>query len=188
MASWDKNGDLSGFREKLINGMLARGYDETFAEQIFRQIQGFGEYGFPESHSASFALLAYYSAWLKCHYPAAFYCGLLNSLPMGFYSASQIVQDAKRHNVNILPLDVLHSEWDHNLVVDNHYPIMETQPALRLGFRLVKGFNKNAAERIVRARKIKLFSSGHELIQAAKLNQQELSSIVSADADRKSVV
>lgn len=182
MASWGKNGDLSGFREKLINGMLARGYDETFAEQIFRQIQGFGEYGFPESHSASFALLAYYSAWLKCHYPAAFYCGLLNSLPMGFYSASQIVQDAKRHNVNILPLDVLHSEWDHNLVTDNRYPIMETQPALRLGFRLVKGFNKSAAERIAGARKIKQFSSGHELIQAAKLNQQELSSIVSADA------
>ncbi len=182
MASWGKNGDLSGFREKLINGMLERGYDEDFAEQIFRQIQGFGEYGFPESHSASFALLAYYSAWLKCHYPAAFYCGLLNSLPMGFYSASQIVQDAKRHGVKILAIDVLHSQWDHNLVIDNNYPIMEAQPALRLGFRLVKGFNKNAAERIVATRKIKIFSSGHELIQRAQLNQQELSSIVSADA------
>jgi len=101
---------------------------------------------------------------------------------MGFYSASQIVQDAKRHGINILPVDALHSEWDHSLVIDNNYPIMETQPALRLGFRLAKGFNKNAAERIVSAREIKTFSSGHELIQAAKLNQQELSSIVSADA------
>ena len=119
MASWGKNSErnneLLGFKQKLIDGMLARGYDLDFAERLFRQIQGFGVYGFPESHSASFALLAYVSAWLKCHYPAAFYCALLNSQPMGFYSASQLVQDAQRHNIKVQPIDVLSSQWDHSL-------------------------------------------------------------------------
>ena len=98
-----------------MQGLRSRGYAQGFADQICKQIQGFGEYGFPESHSASFALLAYVSAWLKCHHPAAFTCGLLNSLPMGFYGPSQLVQDAQRHGVTVWPVDVLHSEWDCSL-------------------------------------------------------------------------
>lgn len=182
MATWGKNGDLSGFKDKLINGMLKRGYDMAFAERIFRQIQGFGQYGFPESHSASFALLAYASGWLKCHYPAAFYCGLLNSLPMGFYSASQLVQDARRHDVRILPVDVITSTWDHGLYHDNDNPVLESRPAIRLGFRLVKGFNQAAAERVVAARAQQPFRNGHDMTHRARLNQQELSSLVSSDA------
>jgi error-prone DNA polymerase len=106
MAAWKRRGGLGHFEEKLITGMLERGHDRDFAERVFRQIQGFGEYGFPESHAASFALLVYVSAWLKCHEPAAFYCGLLNSQPMGFYSASQLIQDAARHGIRLAPVDV----------------------------------------------------------------------------------
>ena len=102
MASWGQNGHLTRFEDKLINGMLARGYKQEFAERLFKQICGFGQYGFPESHSASFANLAYVSSWFKTYHPAAFYVGLLNSLPMGFYSASQLVQDAQRHGVEFL--------------------------------------------------------------------------------------
>lgn len=184
MASWGRNGHMQPFKEKLINGMLARGYDREFAERLFRQIQGFGEYGFPESHSASFALLAYKSAWLKCHYPAAFYCGLLNSLPMGFYSASQLIQDARRHEVRVLPVDVLHSDWDHGLEHDNHNPQLEPRPAIRLGLRIVKGFNIRAAQRLVKARQERPFASGQDLRLRAALNQKELSALVAADALR----
>ena len=113
MAAWKRKGGLDHFGEKLIQGMLSNGYDLSFAERVFEQIKGFGEYGFPESHAASFALLVYLSAWLKRHEPAAFYCGLLNSLPMGFYSASQLIQDAKRHGINVLPVNVLTSHWNH---------------------------------------------------------------------------
>ena len=105
MAAWKKRGGLDHFEAKLVNGMLKRGHDEEFAHRIFNQIKGFGDYGFPESHAASFAPLVYISAWLKCHQPAAF-CGLLNSLPMGLYSPSQLVQDAQRHNIDVRPLDV----------------------------------------------------------------------------------
>ena len=115
MAAWKKRGGLEHFEDKLVQGMLARGHDRQFAERVFNQIKGFGDYGFPESHAASFALLVYVSAWLKCHHPAAFYCGLLNSLPMGFYSPSQLVQDGKRHGIEVRPIDVCHSQWDHTL-------------------------------------------------------------------------
>ncbi|MGQ9425530.1 error-prone DNA polymerase [Gilvimarinus sp. F26214L] len=182
MASWGRNGHLAPFKEKLIDGMLAKGYDRSFAERIFRQIQGFGEYGFPESHSASFALLAYQSAWLKCHYPAAFYCGLLNSLPMGFYSASQLIQDARRHNIEVLPVDVMHSTWDHQLVHENNNPVLESWPSIRLGFRIVKGFSESGAERVQVARSEQAFTNGHDLANRAGLNQKELSSLVAADA------
>jgi error-prone DNA polymerase len=117
MAAWKRRGGLGPFQRKLVDGMMSRGHDRDFAERVFRQIEGFGEYGFPESHAASFALLVYVSAWLKCHEPAAFYCGLLNSLPMGFYSPSQIIQDAERHGIQVLPVDVQHSTWDHRLTV-----------------------------------------------------------------------
>lgn len=184
MASWGRSGHMQSFKEKLVDGMLARGYDREFAERLFRQIQGFGEYGFPESHSASFALLAYQSAWLKCHYPAAFYCGLLNSLPMGFYSASQLIQDAQRHNITVLPVDVMHSDWDHGLEYDSYNPQLEPRPAVRLGFRIVKGFNAKAAQRLVNARQEKLFESGHDLQLRSSLNQKELSALVASDALR----
>ena len=112
MAAWKRRGGLEPFRQKLIDGMLARGYTTEFAERIYSQIQGFGDYGFPESHAASFALLTYFSAWLKCHHPAAFACGLLNSQPMGFYAPAQIINDVKRHGIGVLPVDVRFSGWD----------------------------------------------------------------------------
>jgi error-prone DNA polymerase len=115
MAAWRRKGGLWQFEQRLIDGMRARGYKEAFARQIFQQIQGFGEYGFPESHSASFALLVYVSSWLKCHHPAAFTAALLNSQPMGFYAPSQLVQDARRHGVEVLPVDVTASKWDCTL-------------------------------------------------------------------------
>jgi error-prone DNA polymerase len=115
MAAWKRKGGLEPFKDDLVNGMRKKGYDEKFALQIFEQIKGFGEYGFPESHSASFALLVYVSAWLKCYEPAAFTCALLNSQPMGFYAPSQLVQDAQRHGVEVRPVDVLQSEWDCTL-------------------------------------------------------------------------
>jgi error-prone DNA polymerase len=115
MAAWKRKGGLERFRDKLLAGMLARGYSAEYAEQLFRQIQGFGEYGFPESHAASFALLAYVSSWLKCHHPAAFACGLLNAQPLGFYAPSQLVQDARRHGVEVRAPDVMVSEWDCGL-------------------------------------------------------------------------
>ena len=143
--------------------MVSRGYKLEFAEQIFRQIEGFGEYGFPESHAASFALLVYVSAWLKCHEPAAFLCAMLNSLPMGFYSASQLIQDAKRHGVQIRPVDVTVSEWECTLEEQNDEPsqsiastapALSMSPAVRLGLNRVKGMGLEAAKRIMEARKI----------------------------------
>ena len=115
MAAWKRRGGLEPFREKLVSGMLARGYDSDFAERIYSQICGFGDYGFPESHAASFALLTYFSAWMKCHHPAAFTCGLLNSQPMGFYAPAQLINDARRHGVKVLPADVRYSVWDCGL-------------------------------------------------------------------------
>ena len=116
ITNWGRNSKLLTFEKKLTQGMIERGYDEDFARRLFEQIKGFGGYGFPESHSASFALLAYVSAWLKRHHPAAFFVGLLNSQPMGFYSPSQLIQDARRHGVAVLPIDVNHSDWDHQLL------------------------------------------------------------------------
>src|SRR6476659_5374204 len=139
MASWKRRGGIEPFREKLVSGMLARGYAQEFAEQIYQQIQGFGEYGFPESHAASFALLVYVSSWLKCHEPAAFACALLNSQPMGFYSASSITQDAKRHGVALLPADVQQSDADCKL---------EDRNTLRLGLGMIKGLRADAAQRL----------------------------------------
>ncbi len=165
MAAWRRRGGLEPFEKRLKDGMRERGYPEQFAEQIFRQILGFGEYGFPESHSASFALLVYVSCWLKCYEPAAFTCALLNSQPMGFYAPSQLVQDAQRHGVQVLPPDVLVSEWDCMLepacnagsqargARHEARDTPEEQPALRLGLRLVKGLSKESAMRLVEARK-----------------------------------
>jgi error-prone DNA polymerase len=149
MAAWKRRGGLEHFEQKLIDGMQARGHDREFAERVFKQIQGFGEYGFPESHAASFALLVYISAWLKRHEPAAFYCGLLNSLPMGFYSPSQLVQDAERHGLTVLPLDVQESHWEHRLdpVIAADSERLTSRPSLRLGLRMVKGLSEESGRR-----------------------------------------
>jgi len=179
MASWGKNGDLLQFRDKLIRGMHNNGHSPEFAERIFSQMQGFGAYGFPESHAASFALLVYVSAWLKCHYPAEFYCGLLNSQPMGFYSSSQIVQDARRHAVEVRPIDIDASEWDHALEHSAN-----GARALRLGFRLVKGLGETAAQNILRARQQRPFSDIGDLQQRAALSRVQLRSLIAADALR----
>jgi len=176
MAAWKRRGGLGPFEQKLIQGMKKRGYTETFARQIFQQILGFGEYGFPESHSASFALLVYVSCWLKCHTPAAFTCALLNSQPMGFYSASQLTQDARRHGVEVRPVDVNKSDWDSTLERNE-----QEEAALRLGLRQVKGLSEKAGEAIVRQRQ-----SGYQsiqlLLERTGLNRCELSALAAAGA------
>jgi error-prone DNA polymerase len=176
MAAWKRKGGLGHFEERLIGGMRERGYNESFARQIFAQIQGFGEYGFPESHAASFALLVYVSAWLKKHHPAAFCCALLNSLPMGFYSASQLVQDARRHGVTMLPAEVTVSGWECSLEAQGG------KPALRLGLNRVKGFNQAAAERIVAARAAGEFADAPDLAHRAALDRGELGQLAAAGA------
>ena len=187
MAAWKRRGGLGRFEQMIIDGMLARGHDRDFAERVFRQIQGFGEYGFPESHAASFALLVYVSAWLKCHTPSAFYCGLLNSLPMGFYSPSQIIQDARRHDIEVLPVDVQHSDWDHRLEPGEESPSGErthgesSQPPLRLGLRMVKGLSEDAGRRVAAARP---FTDVEDLARRAGLDDRALRSLARAGALR----
>lgn len=185
MASWRRRGGIESFREKLVNGMLARGYTREFAAQIYQQIEGFGEYGFPESHAASFALLVYVSSWLKCHEPAAFAAALLNSQPLGFYSTSAIVQDARRHGVELRAADVLHSEVDSTLESDPHLEEgagERRQPALRLGLALVKGLKRQAAQRLVDARRDRPFASIEDLARRARLDRSDLSALAAADA------
>ena len=182
MAAWHRRGGLGPFERKLIEGMRARGYEEEFARAIFRQIEGFGEYGFPESHSASFALLAYVSAWLKRHEPAAFTCALLNSQPMGFYAPAQLVQDARRHGVEVRGVDVRYSEWDCRLE-----PGRNAEPALRLGFRMAKGLSEPSAARIVAARTARSaatagFSCVADLARRAGLSREDLRRLASAGA------
>lgn len=153
MAAWRRTGNLRPHQQKLIDGMLERGYSHEFALRICRQIEGFGEYGFPESHAASFALLVYVSAWLKCHHPAAFCCGLLNSQPMGFYSPAQLIADVRRHGVEVRPVCVNSSQWDCTLEQQGN------DIALRLGFRLIKGLLAPAINELVHLRPIEGFSS-----------------------------
>jgi len=175
MAAWARRGGMEYMHQRLVNGMLERGYQRAFAEQIFEQIKGFGEYGFPESHAASFALLVYVSAWLKCHHPAAFTCALLNSQPMGFYQPAQLVQDARRHGVTVLPVDIRYSDWDCALVRST-----ENAPQLRLGLRLVKGLGQQAAERITIARNDAAFTNVQDLSTRAQLNQREMAALAEA--------
>ncbi len=177
MAAWKRKGGLEPFRDKLIAGMLTRGYKSEFAEAIFQQILGFGEYGFPESHAASFALLAYVSAWLKCHEPAAFACALLNSQPLGFYSNAEIVQDVKRHGVVVLAADVTLSDWECSLEGDG-----KTAPQLRLGLLMVKGLSVAAGQAIVAARAQQPFRDIADLSQRATLDKRALNALAAADA------
>ena len=162
MAAWRYTGSIEKFQQKMIDGMLANGYEREFAERCFNQIKGFGEYGFPESHAASFALLVYASAWLKRYHPAAFCCALLNSQPMGFYAPAQIVRDAKEHAVDVRPVDVSRSEWDCTLEKTEpslHPPTADKRtwgrggPAVRLGFRMIKGLQSAHALRIAECRR-----------------------------------
>ena len=181
MAAWRRRGGLERFEGKLINGMLERGLDRAFAERVFEQIKGFGEYGFPESHAASFALLVYVSAWLKRHEPAAFYCGLLNSLPMGFYSPSQLVQDAAAHDIELRPVDVQKSGWDYRLErpAKTVAGYRNAQPALRLGLRQVKGLAEEAARRIEGAQP---FRDIDDLNRRAELDDRALTCLARARA------
>ncbi len=177
MASWRRKGGLEPFRDKLMRGMRERGYPGEFAERIYHQILGFGEYGFPESHSASFALIAYDSAWLKRYHPAAFLAALLNSQPMGFYTPSQLVQDARRHGVEVRPVAAPTSEWDCMLE-----PGANQSPAIRLGLRMVQGLSRPGAERIVAARQARPFGSVEDLARRAALNRHDLKCMAAAGA------
>jgi error-prone DNA polymerase len=179
MAAWKRKGGLGKYYDKIVTGMTTRGYDKTFAEQIFHQIEGFGEYGFPESHAASFALLAYASGWLKCHEPAAYLAALLNSQPMGFYSRSTLVQDARRHGVRVLPVDVANSNWEATL----HYP-PSGRPAVRLGMNQVKGMSRASAQRIEQARKQHPLAGIADLARRARLSRRDLAVLAAADALR----
>jgi len=179
MATFRRTGEIGGFRDKFIGGMVGNGYRPDFAERCFQQIQGFGEYGFPESHAASFALLVYVSAWIKCHYPAAFAAALLNSQPMGFYAPAQIVRDAREHGVAVRAVDVNHSDWDATLE-----PVDGTsRPALRLGLRQVRGFGEDPAKKLVEHR-----GAGYrkpiELMLRADLGKPVLVRLAEADAFR----
>ncbi|QKV55316.1 error-prone DNA polymerase [Comamonas antarctica] len=176
MAAWKRKGGLEKYHDKLVGGMRERGYEQSFAEQIFEQIKGFSEYGFPESHAASFALLVYASSWIKRHEPAAFLAALLNSQPMGFYSASQLTQDARRHGVPVRPIDVMHSDADCTLEDIDH------QPAVRLGLRMVASLRSSSARAIEQERHKAPFDSAQELALRCGLDQPEMKALAAAGA------
>jgi error-prone DNA polymerase len=177
MGAWKRTGGLDPFRERLLGGMCARGYSDEFAQRIYRQMLGFGDFGFPESHSLSFALLVYDSAWLKCHEPAAFTCALLNSQPMGFYAPAQLVRDARAHGVEVRAVDVGASDWDATLE-----RCAGGEPALRLGLRLVKSLSQAGADRLVAARAAHPFTSVADLASRAALDRGDLEALAAAGA------
>ena len=190
MAAWKRNGGMGHLRDKLVDGMLSRGYKLEFAESIYKQIEGFGSYGFPESHAASFALLAYYSAWVKCHHPAAFCCALLNSQPMGFYSPSQLTQDARRNGVTVLPVNINESALDCVLVTGSgaHEANAEFKSAtpqeMRLGFRMVKGLSDETIRNIVAERANGWYVDVRDLVQRTRLDSKSVTALTDADAFR----
>ena len=176
MAAWRRKGGLEKYYTRIVDGMVERGYDKAFAESIFEQIKGFAEYGFPESHAASFALLVYASCWIKHNHPAEFLAALINSQPLGFYSPSQLVQDAKRHGVEVRPIDVMFSEVDCTLEGLPH------PPGVRLGLRLVDKLKAESAQRVVDARRERPFDSTEDLAIRAQLEQHEVTLLAAADA------
>lgn len=178
MAAWKRKGGLEPYHERLVSGMLARGYDREFAEAIFAQIKGFGDYGFPESHAASFALLVYSSAWLRRHEPAVFLAALLNSQPMGFYTPSQLLQDARRRGVQVLPVDVNVSTWDSAIEGST------TSAPVRLGFSLLRGMREDVAGRIELARAVRPFVNVADLARRAQLDRHDLQVLARANALR----
>src|SRR5688572_1488844 len=175
MATFKAKGLVTKFEEKLINGMVQRGYTPEYAARVFRQLEGFGSYGFPESHAASFALLVYVSSWIKCFYPDVFACALLNSMPMGFYQPAQLVIDARNHGVEVRPVDINHSLWDHQLSAQH-----EKYRVLRLGFRLVKGLRADDMNLLIEKR-----GEGYTCINALRdvgLSESALEMLADADA------
>jgi error-prone DNA polymerase len=177
MAAWKRKGGLEPFQKQLIDGMRERGYADSFAQQIFQQILGFGEFGFPESHSASFALLVYTSAWLKHYEPAAFCAALVNSQPMGFYAPAQLVRDARAHGVEVRAVDATISGWDCTLERRE-----DGRPALRLGLRLVKHLSREGAERLLDARTQRAFAGIADMAERATLDRRDLEALAAADA------
>jgi len=179
MAAWKRRGGLEKHRERILTGMTDRGYTVAFAERLFEQMKGFGSYGFPESHAASFAGIVYASCWLKCHEPAAFTCALLNCQPMGFYAPSQIVQDAQRHDIDVFPIDVQCSDWDNTLITREEEP-----PAIQLGLRQVRGFSVEAAQRIMEARAEHPFADIADLCARAAVDKSHQDLLAQASALR----
>jgi error-prone DNA polymerase len=178
MAAWRRSGRMEQHRERLVSRMVAKGIAPEFAERVFQQIRGFGEYGFPESHAASFALISYATAWLKCHHPAEFTCALLNAQPMGFYAPSTIVEDARRHKVEVRPVDVRTSGWDCTLEAAEEQGAF----AVRLGLRCVKGLGDPDGERIVAARSAAPFASLADFTRRAQLDAAALQVLAEAGA------
>ena len=178
MATFKHEGDVGVYRENFVGGMVARGYDEDFARRCFRQIEGFGSYGFPESHAVSFAKLVYVSAWIKHHRPDVFCAALLNSQPMGFYQSAQLIRDAREHGVEVRPVDVLHSQWD--CVLEGKTGGLR---AVRLGFRQIKGFARAEADRLIVARDAGARTTG-DLAARAALSSRTLELLAEADALR----
>ncbi|MEP2103924.1 MAG: error-prone DNA polymerase [Parasphingorhabdus sp.] len=176
MATFRNVGTIHHFQAKMIEGMVARGYDREFAERCYNQIQGFGSYGFPESHAQSFAILVYISSWIKCHHPAVFAAALLNSQPMGFYAPAQIIRDAREHDVEVRSIDINHSQWDNILEASR-----DGSHAVRLGLRQIDGFREAWAEQMIACRP---FASIEELSHGAKLPQRAMQLLADADACR----
>ena len=184
MATFRSRGNIEVLQDKMVGRMVERGYDPEFAQRCFDQIKGFGEYGFPESHAASFAHLVYVSSWLKWKYPAAFACGLLNSQPMGFYAPAQIVRDAKEHGVEVRAVDVNHSDWDCTLeeAVRSHAGgVASSAPALRLGLRQIDGLHREAGDRLVAA---KPYASVEDLRSRGGVPVHAIQRLAAADAFR----
>ncbi|WP_240204895.1 error-prone DNA polymerase [Variovorax sp. PDNC026] len=196
MAAWKRKGGLGKFHDKLVRGMVDNGYKEAFAEAIFKQVMGFGDYGFPESHAASFALLVTVSSWLKHYEPACFLAALLDSQPMGFYSPSQLVQDARRHGVEVRPVDVTRSDFDTTLEardpdaprpcgIDERYADRlgnENQPAVRLGLNRIASLSAGGAERLLQARAAAPFTSTEDIALRAELDGKDMAALAAADA------
>lgn len=169
------NGDVSVFHERFINGILKNGYKKEFSEKCFSQIEGFSKYGFPESHAASFALIVYASAWIKFHHPGIFSCALLNSQPMGFYSVNQIITDAKKHGVEILPQCINNSLWDNTIERNS-----KNNLAIRIGFRQIKGLQKSLIEKVISVRK-NGFQNICDVWSRSELSYGTLSKLIKAD-------
>ena len=183
MGAWRRPGVIDEFHRRLVDGMLSRGLSRTFAEQVFQQLRGFGEYGFPESHAASFALLVYVSAWLKRHHPAAFTAALLGSQPMGFYAPAQLVRDAREHGVTVLPICVQSSGWQATLETDfQPATVSKPQPAIRLGLEQVHGLGEMVGQRIVQVRQAGPFASVDDLARRCRLDRDELLHLARAGA------
>ena len=194
MAAWKRKGGLGKYQDRLLSGMAERGYELDFAQRVVEQVKGFSSYGFPESHAASFALLVYASCWIKRHHPAEFLAAMLNSQPLGFYTPSQLVQDAVRHGVEVRAVDVMESDWDCTLEEQGFDSLSPweragvraapapTLPAVRLGLRMVSGLSHDEAQRLVSAREEAAFKDSEDLARRAELDQQAMQQLAAADA------